>query len=157
MRNRIQQMSIALIALSFILTVTAGAEAPVRQAILLKVEGTAEVRIAQADWKPAEAGMILHASDEIRTGKNSTAEVLLDEGGSSGEFELKPESRLQFNKMDGDAKTAHKVTVLNLAIGDVLVHAQKVTGDSVFQVKTPNSTTGVRGTTFLVSAEPKNE
>ena len=128
-----------------------------RYAILMKTNGTVEVRANGGDWKSAEAGMILHQSDEIRTGPKSTANLLLDEKGSTGNFELKPTSRIRLGTLTLNASTGDKTTILDLAIGDVLVHAQKLEGNSKFQVRTPNSTTGVRGTTFLVSAKPKEK
>lgn len=126
-----------------------------RYAILLKIEGEVQVRQNASDWKPAQAGMILHANDEIRTGKNSEASVLLDDNGSSGKFEIKKESRLRLSTLGLDKQTGYKTTVLDLAIGKALVHAEKLGDNSKFNVRTPNSTTGVRGTTFSITAEPK--
>ena len=130
------------------------AEGP-RKVIVLKTQGTVETKMGEEGWKVAEAGMELHQNDEIRTAENATAELLLDEGGATGRLELKEKSRLRINSMELDQATKEKNTVLDLAIGSVLVHAEKLQGDSKFQVRTANSTTGVRGTTFTVSAEPK--
>ncbi len=131
--------------------------AETRHAILRETHGTVEVRIGGAEWKPAEAGMVLYQNDEIRTGKESKASLLLDENGQTGNFELKPDSRLRLGVMQKDVQTGDKTTILDLALGQVLVHAQKLKGKSRFEVHTANSTTGVRGTTFLVSAAPKKE
>lgn len=128
-----------------------------RYAVVLKTEGKVEVKMGQADWVPAEAGLVLHENDEIRSAKDGTAKILLDKDGETGQFELNPESRLRLNALDIDTQTTEKTTILDLAIGSVLVHAEKLQEDSKFQVRTPNSTTGVRGTTFVVSAEPKAE
>ena len=49
-------------------------------------------------------------------------------------------------------------TLLDLAMGEVLIKAQKVHGEnSKFEVKTPTSIVGVRGTTFNVKVEAVNE
>ena len=126
-----------------------------RHAIVLKINGSAQVRINQGEWKAAEAGMVLHEKDEIKTARKSTVKILLDDGGSTGQLELKPESRLNLDTMPREPASGDKTTILDLAIGDVLVHAQKLQGQSQFKVRTPNATTGVRGTTFLVSTSPK--
>jgi len=68
---------------------------------------------------------------------------------------MHPTSRMRLNTLELNQETGEKTTVLDLAIGKVLIHAEKLKGDSVFNVRTPNSTTGVRGTTFTVSAEPQ--
>ena len=129
-----------------------------RQAIVKSIQGEVGVRIGQADWKPAEVGAVMHVGDEIRTGKASTAEILLDKEGSTAQLDLKPESRMQFSTLDWNPETKeNKKTILDLAVGSVLIHAEKVHENSDFQVRTPNSITGVRGTTFLVSAEVAQE
>ena len=127
-----------------------------RKAILLKISGLVQVRtLGSTDWRVAESGMVLNEKDEIRTGKDSTAELLLDDEGKTGRLELASQSRLLLNTMKLDGQTGNKTTLLDLALGDVLVHAQKLHGDSRFQVRTANSTTGVRGTVFKVSARSK--
>ncbi|MBN1688101.1 MAG: FecR domain-containing protein, partial [Candidatus Omnitrophica bacterium] len=68
-------------------------------------------------------------------------------------IELKPKSRLKMTTLEMDAITGEKITLLDLAIGKVLVHASKLQGESKFEVRTPTSTTGVRGTVFEVSVE----
>ena len=142
----------------FMLTPLVSAEQG-RYAIITKVDGQVEVRLfadsAPGAWQAAKAGMTLHEKDEIRTGPKSIANLLIDESGKTGQFELKPDSRLRVNTLALDAASGDKTTLLDLAIGDVLVHAEKLKGNSKFEVRTPNSTTGVRGTTFLVSANPK--
>jgi hypothetical protein len=54
------------------------------------------------------------------------------------------------NKITGD-----KTTLLDLAIGKVLVQTQKLQGDSKFEVRTPTALTGVRGTIFEVTVKEK--
>ena len=154
--HKIREFLIKAVLLAVVLTVTGPALAGEgRYAILLETSGSVEVRQGQGEWKAGEAGMTLHQEDEIRTGRGSTAKLLLDAAGKTGNFELKPESRIRLGILEQNQLTGDKTTVLDLAIGDVLVHAQKLKGASKFQVRTPNSTTGVRGTTFLVSAKAK--
>ncbi len=126
----------------------------VRQGQITEVRGEVLVRLQGGDWKPAEMGMMLKEKDEIRTAKGGFAEIVLD-GGDVGRLELKENSHFRVNTL-GLNSSGDKVTLLDLAIGKVLVHAEKLRGDSKFEVRTPTSTTGVRGTEFEVSVEPKS-
>ena len=99
--------------------------------------------------------MLLHEKDEIKTFDKSSVLILLDQGGETGKLELKEKSHLRLNTLKLDAQSGEKVTLLDLAIGKVLVYAEKLRGDSKFEVKTPTATTGVRGTVFEVSVEEK--
>lgn len=127
-----------------------------RYGVILEVQGQVEVKIGSQDWQPAQAGMKLLEKDEIRTGMESAAKILLDEQGRTGKLDLKPESRMRLGTLKLDPKSGDKLTVLDLALGSVLVKAEKLQGGSKFQVRTPNATTGVRGTEFLVSVDSES-
>ena len=148
-----------LTALVFSMSFTALADNPSseasRYAVILETQGNVEVKLSGAEWTPAEAGVKLFEKDEIRTQAQSTAQILLDQEGSTGKFEVKPNSRLRMGTLILEPATGDKTTILDLAIGSVLVKAEKLQGHSRFEVRTPNATTGVRGTEFLVTAEPK--
>ena len=149
------KMSYLFLISCFLILPSVSFAVDIRSAIITKVDGEVGVRIDNSDWKPATAGTVLHANDEIRTGTKSTAKILLDKDGVSGQLDLDPQSRLRLGTLEGDLNAGTQATILDLAIGNVLVHAAKQTENSRFLVRTPNSTTGVRGTTFSVSAEPK--
>lgn len=128
------------------------------KATVMKVEGGVEIRIQDRDWQNAQAGMVLGQEDEIRTGPNGMAQLLLDQGGKTGQIEIQPESRLRFSQLRFDPQSERRSTVLDLAVGNVLVQAEKLSeGDSEFRVRTPNAVSGVRGTSFTVSTQPKKE
>ena len=124
-----------------------------RRAILSEIKGPVEVRLEDGSWKPAENGMVLYEQGEIRSGEGGFAEILLDEGGSTGKLELQEKSHLRLSTLNWDEASGKKETYLDLAIGKVLVHAEKLQGDSKFEVRTPNATAGVRGTVFEVSVD----
>lgn len=126
-----------------------------RQAILSKVRGPVEFRLQGGDWQKAEPQMILHEKDEIRTAKGGFVEILLDQEGGSGRLELNEKSHLRLSTLAGHPASEEKSTFLDLAIGRVLVHAEKLKRDSKFEIRTPTATTGVRGTVFEVSVEEK--
>lgn len=144
------------------LTVAAGAQEaqqpaqPVRQATIASLKGEVTVKLAGEEWQPATDGMVLHEQDELKTGKKSFAKLLLDEKGSTGQVEVKENSHLRLNTLQWGATEGEKVTLLDLAIGKVLIHAEKLKGKSKFEVRTPTSTTGVRGTIFEVAVEEKS-
>jgi hypothetical protein len=107
------------------------------------------------EWKGAVAGMLLVESDEIRTDENSKAELLLDAGGETGKLNLEENTQMRIETMKRDPATDSKTTLLDLAIGKVIIKAEKLRGNSSFQVKTPTSICGVRGTLFEVTVEAK--
>ena len=127
-----------------------------RYGTLTKIEGTTEVRIQKQAWEAGREGMVLHAGDEIRTGKDSRAELWLDDNGKTGLVEIRPETRMSLNKLElmpgGD-----KETLLDVAVGRVLVRAGKLAGESKFEVRTPSSTAGVRGTVFEMAVEERKQ
>lgn len=107
------------------------------------------------EWKNAEKGMLLLENDEIKTGENATVEILLDTAGETGKLDLTANSQMRFEAMKKNPATADKTTLLDLAVGKVLIKAEKLKGNSSFQVKTPTSICGVRGTLFEVTVEAK--
>ena len=111
-------------------------------------------RIPGGEWQAAKDGMTILAGDEVRTAAGATVRVLLG-GGSVGQVEVKEGSFFRINKMETESKTGDKTTLLDLALGKVLVHVEKLQGKSKFEVRTPTALTGVRGTTFTVEVREK--
>lgn len=133
------------------------AEEEARFAAIKTMKGMVEVKIANSDWLPAQEGMVLHIEDEIRTGKDSMAELVLDEAGATGWLEIKEMTRMKLNTLDLNSLTGEKRTMLDVAIGRVMVHVEKLEGDSKFEVRTPTATMGVRGTVFEVIVEEEKK
>ncbi len=128
-----------------------------RFSIIAKADGKVEVKLSGGDWQPAQAGMVLRTSDEVRTLKGGSANIVMDDKGATGNVQVESESRMRFDEMGQDSQTGEKKTVLAIAVGGVKVHvAQKLKGHEKFEVKTPNSTVGVRGTTFRVQVDPQS-
>jgi hypothetical protein len=114
------------------------------------------VKTRGGKWVPAQEGMVILPGDEVKTLKGSSAEVLLD-GGKVGQVEIKEGSLFRINKAEVDPATGDNTTLIDLAIGKILVKVEKLKGNSRFEVKTPTSYTGVRGTTFEVSVDKDPE
>ncbi len=118
------------------------------------ITGEVQVKATPDDsWRLAVKGMKMNESGEIKTGKESTAVILLDEKGSTGKVDIKPNTWMRIAQLSYDEKQENKTTLLDLALGQVLVQAEKLKGESSFQVRTPTSTTSVRGTVFEVTVK----
>ena len=145
--NRTLQLGLITFLLFFV-SVTASAD-QVRQATLTNFAGEVMIRQGGGDWKSAMPGTIMKINDELKTSSGASAEVLLD----NGSVKIRENSQFKIDTMDLNPVTGEKTTYLNLALGRILIQAEKLQGDSKFEVRTPTSTTGVRGTVFEVSVD----
>jgi len=141
----------------FVLGMLAGAAfsqpqaAKVREVQIISLEGTASIkRAGAADWVAAGVGDILGVGDALRTDSMSTLELNFDGSGRTAVVQVSENAELVFSKLSLDENTGSKETLLDLAIGSVLIKASKLEGESKFEVSTPTSIVGVRGTTFEV-------
>ena len=66
---------------------------------------------------------------------------------------LKENTTLTLDILKENTATKKKVTVLDVSIGKILIQAEKLKDGSRFEVKTPTSVVGVRGTKFSVKVE----
>lgn len=149
MRNKSSLLFLGFFLTAFLPPLSA---AQIRDAMVSEVKGHVTLRQNGEDWKTAIPGAVLKEKDEIRTGPDGYAEILMD-GGDTANLELKENSYFKIHTMGFDANSGDKTTLLDLAIGKVLVHAEKLKSNSKFEVRTPTSTTGVRGTYFEVAVE----
>jgi len=130
------------------------AEETRRVADITETKGTVEVKILKENWKPAKIGMILNQGDFIRTKKDSWAILNLDGAGETATVEVKQNSQLRLAELKQNKEQGTQNTLLDLALGEILIKAQKLHLEkSKFEVKTPTSIVGVRGTTFSVAVE----
>jgi len=129
-----------------------------RTATVVSLEGTAELRSAgQSSWASAGVGTVLNQGDTIKTSPKSWALLNVDDG-KIATVEVKEGSQMTVTELMADPKADTSKTLLDLAMGEVLIKAQKVHGEkSKFEVKTPTSIVGVRGTTFNVKVEAVEE
>ncbi|MEI7751999.1 MAG: FecR domain-containing protein, partial [Candidatus Omnitrophota bacterium] len=72
-----------------------------------------------------------------------------------GRVEIKEGSLFRIQKAETDGLTGDRTTILDLAIGKILVKVEALKGNSKFEVKTPTALTGVRGTLFEVAVKEK--
>lgn len=146
--------------MALILTVAAAAFAMEKRTVqIVSVNGTAEAKMAgQSSWVPATVGMVLNEGATIRTASKSWILINVDGKGQTATVEVKENSHLLLSELLMDSTAGTSKTLLDLAMGEVLIKAQKAHGeDSKFEVKTPTSIVGVRGTTFNVKVEAVQE
>lgn len=130
------------------------AEETSRTAAVKELKGTVEVKTPKASWVAAQVGMILNQQDIIRTKKDSWAVINLDGTGETATVEIKQNSQMKLAELKQNKEQGTQNTLLDLALGEILIKAQKLHSEkSKFEVKTPTSIVGVRGTTFSVAVE----
>ncbi|MBI4398581.1 MAG: FecR domain-containing protein [Candidatus Omnitrophica bacterium] len=122
-----------------------------REAVITEMKGDVQIRRFGAnDWLSAEKGITLQEKDSIRTGKDSKAELTLSGKGSpSGTVHVSENSEMSLDKLMIDQE-GWEQTLLDVRVGKILIRARTLEGDSQFEVKTPTSIAGVRGTEFEV-------
>lgn len=156
---------IIIIAAIVFLCVHAGVQAEepsYREVKLTKLTGEVFVKTADSgEWVKAAPDMIIRQNDKIKTGKNASATIIFDENGSfdvpeKDYINIHESTELLLAKLAYDKRTKDKTTLLELNIGKIVANAAKLrTKDSKFEVKTPTSVVGVRGTNYVVEYHPK--
>ena len=125
-----------------------------RTATVVKIGGEVMVKSpGPGSWAPAKVGDILNEGYFLKTGAGAMATVNVD-GGQTAVVDVGEKSLISFATLIKDSATGMKKTLLDLSVGQVLIKAEKLdTPDSKFEVKTPTSVVGVRGTRFSVKTD----
>ena len=146
-------LSLAII-ISLVSSFSYAAEDIKRTATIVEMQGKAQVKSQSGEWIGAEIGMVLSEGAVIKTEEGSTALVYLEGGDEAASVEVKEKSELKLAQLFTTAKEGSNKTLLDLALGEILITSKKLRSEkSKFEVKTPTSIVGVRGTTFSVSVE----
>lgn len=125
-----------------------------REAKIVSIQGTLEIKSLDSDWKPAQVDMILKQGDMIRTKANSSATLNVDGMAQSAIVEVTENSQLLLSQLLKDDSLKTENTLLDLSLGKILIKAQKLYNQSSkFEVKTPTSIVSVRGTSFAVEVQ----
>lgn len=110
--------------------------------------GTVEVLKDGKVLRKAVTGEALAAGESVRTGKNSTAIVLLD-GGTA--IKLKESSEIRLSDLSGSAAEGNRKTMLNLLSGSVFSKVSKLKQNEDFAITSASTVAGVRGTSFFMA------
>lgn len=122
------------------------------RALVLSIQGEAEfLKAGSKEWMPLEPSAVLTEGDRVKTGKGSTVKLELGGNAKMAEVLVRPESEFSFAAFRHDEMAKTDRTLLDMEVGSILIQAEKLSGDSKFEVKTPTSTVGIRGTTFEVN------
>lgn len=125
-----------------------------RTAVILDVRGKVEIKPLKQGWAAAKVGDVLNEGYTIRTIGSDSLAIIRLEGEEPADIEVKKNSQLKLAELTEDKQKATQSTMLDLALGDIMIKAEKLQSNkSKFEVKTPTSIVGVRGTTFSVSVE----
>ena len=143
----------AIVILSIFVSMASSEELK-RTATVGQITGEVMVKSAgPGSWAPAKVGDVLNEGSFLKTGALSRAVVNVD-GGQTAVVDVSEKSLVSFATLIKDSATGMKKTLLDLSIGQVLIKAEKLdTPDSKFEVKTPTSVVGVRGTKFSVKVD----
>ncbi|RJP71460.1 MAG: hypothetical protein C4532_07455 [Candidatus Abyssobacteria bacterium SURF_17] len=117
---------------------------------VVEVTGAVEVLPkGQEQWTPAQKDMVLSEGDSVRTGPDSKAIAVFAD---QAIVAVEPKSNVGLDKLQQSPKKDLSAKV-NLDGGQLWIDVGKLkTKNSKFQVTTPTSVTGVRGTVFTVEA-----
>lgn len=91
---------------------------------------------------------IVKAADTIDTGADGVVEIRFSNGNS---LHLKPNTHLVIVKMVIDAKTQDYESLLEVTTGSVKAVVENLKDGSSFKVRTPQATSGVRGTIMYLT------
>ena len=150
---------LGIMALITVFAVSTFAAEEKHNAKVITVNGKAEMMIApNKSWLPVKAGMVLSEGDVLRTMAKSGILLNVDGKGQNATVDIKENTQLLLAELLVDREKGTEKTLLDLAMGEVLIKAQKIRAEeSKFEVKTPTSIVGVRGTTFAVKVEAVEE
>jgi len=140
------------VALAALLAVSA-AQAAVGKAVVRAVRGTASYSEQGGDWKPLSVGKSLQPGSSVKTGVASQVDLFLDENGPI--VRVLEDTTLGLDKLDMDRTGAETVveTQLDLRQGTIQGVVKKLAAASKYEVKTPNTVAGIRGTEYQISAD----
>jgi len=143
---------IVALAIVGVACVSYGSETP-RTATILDMDGSVSVRLSGALSVPAEIGMEMGQGDAVITGADAFALVRL-EGMETATVEVGENTKVLLSELLMNEAESSQTTLLDLAMGKILIKADKLHSEkSKFEIKTPTSVVGVRGTTFEVRVE----
>jgi hypothetical protein len=122
-----------------------------RQVDATDVKGEAfYIKPGSTDWLPLLKGTTLTMHDKVKIGSESKARLMF-QGQADAWVEVREDSELTLRHVGSE--DSGDDTELFLLIGSVLVKAEKLKGKSKFEVHTPNSIVGIRGTEFEVNVD----
>ena len=146
-------LSLSLLIASSLLPLSVGAQtAPERVGTFKSAEGPVQV-VSGTQQRQASPGQALHVNERVVTGPKGAAAITLRDGTV---LTMGQQSQMDMSAFAFDSTTQQGSAAINLLQGSLRVVTGllgKVSPDR-FKVTTPTSVVGVRGTDFIVEANP---
>jgi hypothetical protein len=143
--------SIILTVLIAIFLTSANAAGAAKNVAVTNAKGNVMVMSqGSSEWKKAEFGSMLGSGDTIKTGADSYADLNFSGNSEDAMVRVDANSTMKIDSYVAARAAENKKIILDLAMGDIMVKANKLKSESQFQVRTPTSIVGVRGTGFKV-------
>lgn len=105
------------------------------------------------DWAPLQMGGSLRENDRIKTAPEASVDIQIGES----LVRVKESSEVTLARMYKNSETGLEENTLDLAVGTLLAKPKKLAKGDSFSVKTPTAVAGVRGTMFVVEADPARD
>jgi hypothetical protein len=139
---------IALVSVGVVLLAITGQE-PALTASVAEVTGAVEMRSAGSDqWLPLEQGMELKASDRVRSGEASQADLRFPDNSVT---EITANSQLSILQLRTPRGGEGQIVVLRQTLGRTRNDIEpQVSAASRFEIETPSASVTVKGTLFDV-------
>jgi len=140
-----------VIALSLPVFVTSAVSAAGKDIAVRDAKGDVSVMSqGSTEWKKVDFGMMLSSGDTVKTGADSYVDLCFDGAEEDAIVRLDANTNMKVDSYVLAKQVENKKIILDLAMGDIMVRANKLKNESQFQVRTPTSIVGVRGTGFKV-------
>ncbi len=123
------------------------------QILIQGTHGTVKYSTGDTAWRVLEPGTVLGRGAVIRTGADSTADLILQYNGTV--LRMIPNSELGLEKLDKELTGQDVITETSLRLqsGGVVGSQRKLAKPSIFAINTPSGTATIRGTEYLVRAD----
>jgi hypothetical protein len=145
------RVSAYLVALGAAALVSSLQAVEVGKAVVRDIQGSAQFNEG-ASWMSLKAGQVLRPGTAVRTANDSHVDLFLDQNGPL--VRLNENTTLSIDKLNFEATGVDTIieTQLDLKSGQIVGIVNKLSGNSKYEVKTPNGVAGIRGTEYVISA-----
>ena len=138
--------SVATLAIIAFLVGCGSSPVQKKTASLLVIFTSGDVKISRtAGEVPAKIGMLVKASDTIKTGKEGAVDLQTRSGSA---IRIKSNTTLTVDEISMGSKGANR---MSLKTGDIMAKVKRQSAGEKFSISTPTAIAGVRGTSFTVS------
>ena len=145
------RLAVSTVLLILVLALAPAAAQDTRIGTIKTVRGTARV-VSGSDSVPAAIGTAVHQNDAIETGEDGALGLTFIDNTT---LSLGPRSRITLSKVVFNPDKGDLAFAAQLAKGTFMFVSGSIAklAPQAFQISTPSSTIGIRGTRFLVKVD----